>query len=106
MLKEQSTASAFEEQRSDPRERLALPLKVGVAGQATTRNISATGLFFEIDGEHIVHGTLDFELQLPEARMKFTSIGQVVRIEHSGGKTGIAVRLLSPRLEYVDDAPW
>jgi hypothetical protein len=94
----------FEEQRVDPRERLALPLKLGDGGQALTRDISATGLFFEIEGQHVMQGRVDFELELPEVRMKFTSLGEIVRIEHTNGKTGVAVRLLSPRLEYVDDA--
>ena len=103
MLKQQDIAPAFAEQRADPREQLVLPLKLGEARLGMTRDISATGLYFEVHGDYVVQGTLDFELQLPEPRMKFTAIGQVVRIEHSDGKTGIAVRLLNPRLDYLED---
>lgn len=90
----------FREQRVDPRERLALPLKLD-CGDAMTRDISATGLFFELEGKHVLQGELDFEMQVPGIRMKFTSRGEIMRIEHSNGRTGIAVRLLNPRLEYV-----
>jgi len=97
------TPGGFEEHRLDPRERLSVPLKLGGGAVAVTRDISATGLYFEIKGRHVIEGPLDFEMQLPEVRMKFTSVGEIVRIEHSDDKTGIAVRLLSPRLEHVDD---
>jgi hypothetical protein len=97
------TPAGFEEQRTNPRESLAVPLKLGGGTVAVTRDISATGLYFEIKGRHVIEGPLDFELQLPEARMKFTSIGEIVRIDHSDDMTGVAVRLLSPRLERVDD---
>ncbi|HWI81815.1 PilZ domain-containing protein [Ramlibacter sp.] len=92
----------FEEQRIDPRERLALPLTLGDGSSAVTRDISATGLFFEIDGEHAMQGPVDFELELPEVSMRFTSSGVIVRLERRDGKTGVAVRLIDPRLEYVD----
>jgi hypothetical protein len=95
------TRNMFREQRVDPRERLALPLRLNSGIEAMTRDISATGLFFEMDGEYVLQGELDFEMQVPGVRMKFTSRGEIVRIEHSNGKTGVAVRLINPKLEYV-----
>ena len=92
----------FEEQRVDPRERLALPLKLAGGASAVTRDISATGLYFETEGKHVLSGPVDFELQLPEVSMKFTSSGEIVRLEHTDGKTGVAVRLVNPRLEHLD----
>ncbi len=47
-------------------------------------------------------GLVDFELHLLEARVKFTSSGEIVRLEHSNGRTGVAVRLLAPRLEAIE----
>ena len=92
----------FEEQRIEPRERLALPLKLRDGSQAVTRDISATGLFFEIEGKHLLGGLVDFEMHVLEARVKFTSTGEIIRLEHSDGRTGVAVRLMSPRLEPVE----
>lgn len=93
----------FKEQRVEPRERLALPIKLGGGSSAVTRDISPSGLFFEMDGIHQMHGSVDFEMHLPEARMKFTAVGEIVRVEHLGGKTGVAVRLMSPRLVPTDE---
>lgn len=93
----------FEEQRIEPRERLALPIKLGDGLRAITRDISPTGLFFEVEGERLMRGLVDFEMHLIEAGMKFTSVGEIVRIEYREGKTGVAVRLMAPRLELIDD---
>lgn len=95
-------ACKFEEQRVAPRERLALPLKLSDGVCAVTRDISPTGLFFELEGWHLVGGHVHFELQLLEARVKFTSSGEVVRLEHSNGTTGVAIRWLASRLEAIE----
>ena len=93
----------FEEQRIEPRERLALPIKLGDGLSAITRDIRPTGLFFEFEGERLMRGLVDFEMHLIEAGMKFTSVGEIVRIEYRAGRTGVAVRLMAPRLELIDD---
>jgi len=95
----------FVEHRIEPRERLALPIKLGDGLRAVTRNISATGLYFEIEGDRLMQGLVDFEMQLAEAGMKFTAVGEIVRIEHHAGKTGVAVRLMAPRLELINEGP-
>jgi hypothetical protein len=92
----------FKEQRTEPRERLALPLRLRDGSQAITRDISASGLYFEMDGDHNVDGLLDFEMELPDLHMKFTAVGRIVRVEHRPGITGVAVKLMSPRLEPLE----
>ena len=67
-----------------------------------TRDISATGLYFLMDGQHALHGPVQFELQLADVGMKFTAAGEIVRIEHREGRTGVAVRLINPRLDAID----
>lgn len=79
-----------------------MPLRLRDGNHAVTRDISASGLFFEMDGEHQVDGLLDFEMELPDLRMKFTAVGRIVRVEHRFGTTGVAVKLLSPRLEPME----
>ena len=91
----------FEEQRAEPREPLALPLKLGDGSQAVTRDLSASGLFFVTQGHYRLHSLVDFEMHLTEVNMKFTSWGQIVRIEQLPGCTGVAVRLMDPRLEAL-----
>ena len=92
----------FIEHRVAPRERLALPLRLLDGSHAVTRDISPSGLYFEMRGKHHVGGLVDFEMQLPDVRMRFTAVGQIVRVEHRFGTTGVAVRLLAPRLEPLD----
>jgi hypothetical protein len=92
----------FKEQRVEPRERLALPLQLRDGSHAVTRDISASGLYFEMDGEHHVDGLVDFAMEIPDLHMKFTAVGQIVRVEHRFGVTGVAVKLLSPRLEPLE----
>jgi hypothetical protein len=91
----------FEEQRVAPRERFSLPLKLDDGRMAVIRDISSTGLFFEVEGEHPVEGLVDFELHLLQARVKVTSSGEIIRVAYSDGRTGVAVRLIAPRLEAV-----
>lgn len=92
----------FNEQRLDPRERLALPLQLRDGSVALTRDISARGLFFEIEGQHDMVGLVDFDMHLTQARMRFTAVGEIVRLQYRNGRTGVAVRLLSPRLIPLD----
>ncbi len=96
------TVRMFEERRVNPRERLTLPLKLADGAPASTRDISATGLYFEMQGAHVLSGPVDFELQLSEVSMKFKASGEIVRVELKDGRTGVAVRLIDPRLETLE----
>lgn len=89
----------FTEQRVEPRETLALPLKLEDGCSAVTRDISASGMYLEIAGLHALRGLVVFEMHLADARMRFVAEGEVVRVEHHDGNTGLAVKLRSPRLE-------
>lgn len=42
-------------------------------------------------------------MYLVEAGMRFSSVGKIIRVEHGGGKTGVAVKLIAPRLELIND---
>lgn len=88
----------FIEHRVDAREPLALPLKMGDHA-AVTRDISASGMYFEMRGCHDLGGPVMFEMDLADAHIRFSAEGEIVRIEHTDGKTGIAVRLLSAHLQ-------
>jgi hypothetical protein len=89
------------ERRGEPRVVMVLPLRVGDGIEATTRDISPSGLYFEIPGDQVPEGTLYFEMDLEEANMKFTARGTIVRIEPHDGTTGVAVKLALGRLESI-----
>lgn len=92
----------FVEHRAEPRESVALPLKLGDGSSAVTRDISPSGMYLEVRGEQQIGGTVFFEMSLEDVRMKFSAEGQIVRLEHRHGVTGIALRLRSPKLEPLD----
>ena len=91
------------ELRTEPRQPVNLPLKLGDGVSAVTRDISASGLFFETSSEQRVGNLIDFEIDLdtPGGPMKLKAHGQIVRIESHGSRTGVGVKLLSSRLEAV-----
>ena len=91
----------FVEQRTEPREILSLPLKLGDGSSAVTHDISASGMYLEMAGRHDLRGLVVFEMHLTHARMKFTAEGEIVRVDHRAGTTGIAVKLRAPRLELT-----
>jgi hypothetical protein len=87
------------EHRIEPREPLALPLQLDDGTRAVTRNISASGMYLEIRGEHTLGVSVVFEMDLLNAHMRFTAQGQIVRVEHHDGLTGIAVQLHETKLD-------
>lgn len=93
-----------DEHRTEPREAINLRLKLGDGVSAVTRDISATGLFFETSSEQSVGNLIDIEIELdtPVGPMKLKAQGQIMRIESHDGRTGVGVKLLSSRLEPVE----
>ena len=90
--------------RTEPREQVTLSLQLIGGGNGVTRDISASGLYFETDSEQQVGSLIDFEIELdtPGGPMKFKAQGQIVRIEPLGGRTGAGVKLLASRLVPVE----
>lgn len=97
------TDAMFTEHRSEPRECIALPLQFENGSQGMTRDISASGLFFETDREQRVGSLIDLEIEFDwlSGRMKFKAQCEIVRIEPRGDKTGAALKFLVSRLEPV-----
>jgi hypothetical protein len=96
----------FEEQRLEPREPLAMPLELEDGTTAVTRDISATGMYFEIDGSYALTGPVVFEMQLADLGVKFTAEGSIVRVDRRAGRTGFAVKLHQPRFQPLVIAPF
>lgn len=96
----------FSEQRVDPREPLALPLKLEDGSSAVTRDVSASGMYFEIQGSYVMAGPVTFEMQLAELGVKFTAEGEIVRVERHATRTGFAIKLRHPRFEPLLIAPF
>lgn len=92
------------EHRTAPREALALPVQVTNAGTGTTCDISATGMFFEIDQAPKVGSEVELEIELdaPGGAMRLKARGSVVRLEARDGRMGVAVKLVASELRPAD----
>ncbi len=91
------------EYRTEAREQIRLALQTFDGVKAVTRDISASGLFFETDTMQRIGGRIDFEIDLatPAGPIKFKAQGEIVRIESKAGKAGVGVKFLNSRLEPV-----
>jgi hypothetical protein len=82
------------EQRREERVPASLPVGLD-GGNGVTRDVSASGIFFETDvsyaaGSHILF-TVD--IGTPGGNMVLSCQGQIVRVERLGAKVGVAVRI-------------
>ncbi len=89
-----------EKRRVDTRIASQFPVQVnGVEGKS--RDISASGIYFEIDENNNVGSKIQFSVQLdtPGGPINLVCEGEVVRLEKRDGKLGIAAKILSQSLK-------
>jgi hypothetical protein len=90
------------ERRAARRYSVALPVEIA-GGSAVTRDISASGVFFEADRSFDAGAPLSFALVLdhadPVAPLRLECVGTIVRIEPQGPSTGVAATLTDFRMD-------
>ena len=87
------------ERRASAREPLTLQFTLEDGSPAVTRDISAHGLYFLMPAGIALASWLALDFTMPEAGLRFTAAGEVVRTEPAGpGQTGVAIRWHAPRL--------
>lgn len=88
------------QKRAEERIAIELPIRLPDA-VGTTRNISASGVFFEIDSQITVGSEISFEvemhIELDSVVMK--GCGRIVRTERNGSRTGVAVKITHAQME-------
>lgn len=87
-------------------DRFDTELPVNIDGvQGLTRNVSATGIYFETGVSHEpgsrVHFTI--EMMVQGQKRKLVCDGEVVRVDHKGSTVGIAARLVESFFADVED---
>ena len=85
-------------------ERVSMKASVTLPGGLTgiTRDISASGIYFETDSEPLGDSPLAFSVEFKNdvgAGMILRCRGQVLRVEHHGSRVGVAARILESKLE-------
>lgn len=92
------------EKRIEARELVKLPFVMADGSTGITRDVSATGVFFEMDNKLELGSVVDFHIELSAngRSIKLAGQGEVVRIEARDTRIGAALRMLDSRLEAAD----
>ena len=74
-----------------------------VQGTGITRDVSASGVYFETDASYRPGREISFSIELdgPQGKMLLKCQGQIVRVEQRDGKVGVAAKIIESRLEPV-----
>ena len=87
-------------------QRVSAVLPVNVEGHVAgmTRDISPSGIFFETDMEMASGSSIHFALEFdnPSGKLLLRCSGEIVRVERSGGKIGVAAKIIESRMERVE----
>ena len=69
-----------------------------------TKDISATGIFFELDEVHELGTSINFwvELDTPGGKLKLVCDAEVARVEHEDGKVRIAARIINQEIKPIN----
>jgi PilZ domain-containing protein len=80
--------------RTEDRVDRALPVDLGSV-KGVTRNVSASGVFFETDAQYAVGSEISFvvDLETTGAKMVLRCRGGIVRVTQGDGKIGVAVKI-------------
>lgn len=87
--------------RKHERVSAVVPVRLSDGGGGVTRDLSPAGVFFVVDQNMEAGQTLRFTLEFenPSGPLYLDCVGEVVRVEDSEGKRGVAVRIVESRLE-------
>ena len=68
---------------------------------AVTRNVSASGMYFEADMPYAVGNEIRFavDLETPEGRRVLRCRGEILRVRPQNGRMGMAVKILESAIE-------
>jgi hypothetical protein len=94
-----------ETNRRDPRVKATVPIIVDGRTAGMTKDVSASGVFFETDEDMADGSPIEFtvELESPSGKLVLRCSGQIVRVDRSGGKLGVAAKILDSKLEMKNE---
>jgi hypothetical protein len=87
--------------RSEDRVEAEVPIRFNGTVAATTRDLSASGVYFVADKKMVLGQSIRFAIDIdgPMGPLCLWCAGKIVRIEDVAGKTGVAVSISESRLE-------
>lgn len=86
--------------RTEERVSCGLPVDLGIA-TGVTRDISASGVFFETEATYPLSSSIHFQVKLdtPQDKMLVTCRGEIVRVEPRNKNVGVAVKITEALME-------
>ena len=87
-------------------ELVAASLPVALANASgMTRDVSATGIFFETEAQYSKGNTIDLtvELNTPAGKLQLKCQGEIVRVEQRDTRVGVAVKITDSILRYAQN---
>ena len=86
-----------------PRVKASFPLTVSDGTKGITKDISATGIYLDLDTTQEPGSIISFwvELDTPGAKMKLVCQAKVVRVEEEDGKTKLGTKIISQELQAL-----
>jgi hypothetical protein len=93
-------AGGAAEQRKEERVRAALRVQLADDIVGLTRDVSASGLFFETSPRYAARSPINFTIEIPGPayKMLLRCRADILRIERQESRLGIAVKFLDTRL--------
>ncbi len=88
-------------ERREARISAARPVRLD-RGNGVTRNVSASGVYFETNMGYAAGSLISFAIELDAPRgekLMLRCRGEIVRVESHDGKVGVAAKILSSKLE-------
>lgn len=93
--------------RVEERINTQLPVSLGDGSAGITRNISASGIYFEADSapteDHLLSFSVEFSNGIGGLTLRCQ--GQVLRVEQLGHRIGVAARIMESRLAPAASKP-
>jgi hypothetical protein len=92
----------IKQSRQDDRVPVSLPVSIGNA-DCVTRDVSATGVFFETSSTFNVGEQIEFAIEFdsPGGKLLLQCNGQIVRVEDRNGKVGVGVKIVNSVMQSV-----
>jgi hypothetical protein len=84
-----------------------MPVRLGDSLTGVTRDVSASGIFFEADCHFAKGSSIRFaiDIEAPAGNIALNCQGEIVRVEERAGRVGVAVRILESVLEPATERP-
>lgn len=92
--------TADQDKRREERVSAALRVDLGTT-TGITRDVSASGVFFETDVPYVIGSEISFamDLETPGGKMVLRCRGEIVRVKPREGKVGVAVKITESTME-------